>query len=127
MDILGIGPLELLLIVLLGLIIFGPKDLEKAGKSIGTGLRKLTKSDSYKTVVQASDRLRSLPTELMRQAGIDELEELKQTMVPLQQDLQKIKSDVQKPAKGRLGESWLAKPENSPADIVIESPNATEK
>jgi Sec-independent protein translocase protein TatA len=73
MEILGIGPLELLFIILIALIILGPKDLEKTGKSIGQALNKLIRSDAWKTARQASEKVRSLPTELMREAGIEEM------------------------------------------------------
>jgi len=75
MEILGIGPLELLFIILLALIILGPKDMEKTGKSIGRGLTKLVKSDTWKTVRQASEKVKSLPTELMREAGMEEMKQ----------------------------------------------------
>ena len=75
MEILGIGPLELLFIILIALIILGPKDLEKTGKSIGKGLTKLVKSDTWKTVQQASEKVKSLPNELMREAGIEDMKQ----------------------------------------------------
>lgn len=40
MDILGVGPLELIFILLLALIIMGPKDMVKSGRTIGRFLRK---------------------------------------------------------------------------------------
>ncbi len=61
MEFLGIGPLELLFIILIALLILGPKDLEKTGKSIGKGLSKLVKSDTWKTVQQASERVKIAP------------------------------------------------------------------
>ncbi len=75
MEIFGIGPLEFLFIVLLALLILGPKDLVKIGKSLGQGLNKLIKSDAWKTAREASDKVRSLPNELMRQAGIEEMKQ----------------------------------------------------
>ena len=73
MEIFGIGPLELLLIFLLALIILGPKDMERIGKSLGQALNKLVKSDTWKTVRQASERMKTLPNDLMREAEMDEL------------------------------------------------------
>ena len=35
MEILGIGPMELFFIVLLAMIILGPKDMVKAGRTLG--------------------------------------------------------------------------------------------
>ena len=74
MELFGIGPMELLFIFLLVLIIFGPKDIQKAGKTLGRELNKLVKSDTWKTINQASQRIRTLPNELMREAGLEELQ-----------------------------------------------------
>jgi Sec-independent protein translocase protein TatA len=74
MEFLGIGPLEFLLIVLLALIILGPKDLEKAAKSLGKNLNKLVRSNIWKDIQQTSENLKNLPTELMRDAQLDELQ-----------------------------------------------------
>jgi sec-independent protein translocase protein TatB len=74
MEVFGIGPLELLLIILLAIIILGPKDMQKVGKNIGQALNKLVKSDTWKTVRQASERMKTLPTELMREAEMDEIQ-----------------------------------------------------
>ena len=81
MDIFGIGPLELALILLLALIILGPKDLQKTGKMIGRGLNKIVHSDTWKTLTQTSKELRHLPNKLMREANLDEL---KDKLDPLQ-------------------------------------------
>ena len=58
MDIFGIGPLELVFIFLLILIIFGPRDIQKAGKTIGQSLAKVVRSDTWKTITQASKKLK---------------------------------------------------------------------
>jgi Sec-independent protein translocase protein TatA len=63
MELFGIGPLELIFIILLALVIFGPKDLQKAGKTMGKWLYKLTQSDMWKTITQASKKLKTLPGE----------------------------------------------------------------
>ncbi len=74
MEILGIGPLELFFIVIIALIILGPKDMVKAGKSIGRFLRKLVTSSSWRSIQQASNELKHLPNKLMSEAGLDEIE-----------------------------------------------------
>lgn len=73
MDILGIGPLELLFILIIALIIFGPDDLGKMGKSIGRFLRDIVTSQEWKTVQQASKQIRTLPNRLMREAELEDI------------------------------------------------------
>lgn len=85
MDILGIGPLEFLFIILLALIILGPKDMVKAGRSIGRFLRKLVTSSEWRTVQSATREFKNLPTTLMREAGI---EEAQKTLGDLQKQVQ---------------------------------------
>jgi len=77
MDFLGIGPLELIFVLLIALIIFGPKDIVKAGRTVGHFLRKVVKSEGWQAFQQASKGMRNLPNTLMREAGIEE-EELRQ-------------------------------------------------
>ncbi len=74
MNFFGIGPLEIGLILLLALIIFGPKDIEKTGKVIGRALNKLVRSEGWRTVQQAGREFKNLPTRLMRESGLEELD-----------------------------------------------------
>ena len=46
----GIGPMELIVVLIVALLIFGPKKLPELGKSLGTGMR------SFKDSVAGSDR-----------------------------------------------------------------------
>lgn len=41
---LGIGPLELIIVLVIALVIFGPKRLPDLGKSLGTGMREFKDS-----------------------------------------------------------------------------------
>jgi Sec-independent protein translocase protein TatA len=69
MEILGIGPLELLFILLIALILLGPTDMVKAGRTLGRILRKTILSPTF---VEMQKIIRNLPNELMRQAGLEE-------------------------------------------------------
>jgi Sec-independent protein translocase protein TatA len=120
MEFLGIGPLELLFIILIALLILGPKDLEKTGKSIGKGLAKLVKSDTWKTVRQASERVKSLPNELMREAGIEEMKQsLGSEIIPSTENVRKM-------LDSGTGESQVTKPtepEKDPTEASSSDPN----
>jgi Sec-independent protein translocase protein TatA len=69
MEFLGVGPSELIFIFILALIILGPKDMQKAGKTIGKWMRDIVTSDGWKIFQQTSREIRTLPTRLMREAN----------------------------------------------------------
>jgi sec-independent protein translocase protein TatB len=73
MDLFGIGPLEILLVVLLALVLFGPKDIANNARTAGRFLNRLYKSDAWRTMVQASTTLRNLPNRLAREAELEQL------------------------------------------------------
>jgi len=73
MEILGIGPLELFFILLIALIVLGPGDMVKAGRTLGRFLRKVVTSPEWRTVQKASRELRYLPNRLMREANMEDL------------------------------------------------------
>lgn len=75
MEILGIGMPELIFVIIIALLILGPKDMQKAGKTIGKFLRDLITSDGWKLFQQTSRDLRTLPNRLMREAN-EELEQV---------------------------------------------------
>jgi sec-independent protein translocase protein TatB len=80
MEFLGIGPLELLFILLIALIVLGPKDMVKAGRTMGRFLRSIITSPTWKAVTQTSNELRRLPNRLIREAGLEEeLRKLEET------------------------------------------------
>lgn len=87
MEILGIGPSELIFIIIIALIVLGPKDMQKAGRTIGKWLRRLVMSDGWKAFQQTSREIQTLPNRLMREAALDELKELQRDLKqPLQAD-----------------------------------------
>jgi sec-independent protein translocase protein TatB len=79
MEILGVGWQELIFIFLIALIVLGPKDMQKAGRTIGRWLNQLVRSDGWKALQQTSRELRKLPTTLMREANLD-LQETEQAI-----------------------------------------------
>ena len=71
MEILGIGWQELIFIVIIALIVLGPKDMEKAGRSLGRWLNQLVQSDGWKVFQRTSSELRNIPRNLMREANME--------------------------------------------------------
>jgi len=75
MDFLGIGAPELVAIVLILFLVLGPGDLVKLGNTLGRAVRSLRQSEAWHSFQDASRQLRSLPDNLAREAGIDEIQE----------------------------------------------------
>ncbi|MFC2029008.1 twin-arginine translocase TatA/TatE family subunit [Chloroflexota bacterium] len=117
MDILGIGPMELFFVILIALIIMGPKDMQKAGRTIGKWLNSVVRSDSWKIVKQASNKIKYLPNELMREAGIEELNKISN----------EIKSDVKKGMSTDFEDPFEAWKQKHPDLKTINPTGSTQK
>jgi len=96
MDILGIGPTELVFIILIALILLGPKDMQKTGRTIGRWLRNMTTSDGWRAFRDTSREIRNLPNRLMREANLEDLEK----------DVGKIGKEIQDAADIKGYGSW---------------------
>lgn len=74
MEIFGIGPLELVLIVLVAIVVLGPKEMMSSAQKAATWLRKLRKSELWSTTKEVMD----IPNQVMKETGLDkEIKELK--------------------------------------------------
>lgn len=69
MEILGVGMPELIFVIIIALLVLGPKDMQKAGRTIGKWLRSIVTSDGWKIFQQTSRELRTLPNKLIRDAN----------------------------------------------------------
>ena len=96
MDILGIGPTELAFIILIALILLGPKDMEKVGRTIGRFLRDMTQSDGWRAFRDTSREIRNIPNRLMREANIEDI----------QKTAEKVKKDVEESADVKGFGTW---------------------
>jgi len=104
MDIFGIGPTEIVFIILLALILLGPKEMEKTGRTIGRFLRDMTKSEGWRAFRDTSREIRNLPNRLMREANIEDL----------QKDVGKIGKDIEESATIQGFGSWSNPSANKP-------------
>lgn len=111
MEILGIGASELIFIAIIAIIILGPKDMQKAGKTLGRWLNQLVKSDGWKIFQRTSSELRNLPRNLMREANMD--------MQQMEKDLRKSIDPRPRPPASAPSPSV---PPSSPADASPETP-----
>ncbi len=107
MEILGVGPSELFFIIIIALIVLGPKDMQKTGRTVGKWLRQLVTSDGWKLFQQTSREIQTLPNRLMREAALDELKEVQKD---LKQPLE-INQRPSEPASTGTPQASAEKPE----------------
>jgi Sec-independent protein translocase protein TatA len=74
MEILGVGVPEMAFIVLIALILLGPKDMIAAGRTLGGFLRKFLTSPTWQAMRRTGEELQQLPTKLAREAGLEDLQ-----------------------------------------------------
>ena len=72
MNFLGIGPMELIFIIIIMILVLGPKNMITTAQKLGVTLRKIVKSPMWATVMDTSREIREIPTRLIREAGIEE-------------------------------------------------------
>lgn len=80
MSFFGIGPMELVFILIIMILVLGPKNMVITAQKLGGTLRKIVKSPMWATVMDTSREIREIPTRLIREAGIEEdLKNIKST------------------------------------------------
>lgn len=111
MDILGIGPLELFFIFIIALIVLGPQDMVKAGRTLGRFLRKIITSESWRTIQQASRDIRTLPNRFIREAGLEDIQKDLPDAQTIRRELSldEMKKDIEKNMQADLS-SWTTPP-----------------
>lgn len=114
MDIFGIGPLEFFLILIIALIILGPNDMAKAGRSLGQFLRRLVMSEEWRIITRSASEFKHLPNRLIREAG---LEEIKNELPDLRRDadLDGLNKDLQEWQKDVS--SWTKQPNSDETNL----------
>jgi Sec-independent protein translocase protein TatA len=137
MEILGVGPLEIVFILIIALIVLGPRDMAKAGRTIGRALRKIVTSPSWQAVQQTSREIRNLPNKLIREAGLEDMKNHLPNPDQLKtefnlKDLQSEISGTIQPesikGKNKVGENdlsdWISPPESTgKIDIQKDNPS----
>jgi hypothetical protein len=108
MNIFGIGPLEIIFVLIIGILVLGPEGMIEAGRKLGKFLRSIITSPWWQNIRKGITEIQYLPQRLMREAELDELNELRKLT---KKDFPSIGGDI-------LGSSsWTGNPKPSqPAD-----------
>lgn len=121
MEILGIGATELLFILIIAIIVLGPRDMQKAGRTVGRWLNALVRSDGWRALQRASQEIRRIPTHLMREANLDP-EELRE----MDREVRRSIDPRQYPSAARPASSKPPAPSAGASRPTTEVPGASE-
>ena len=77
MNIFGIGPLEIVFVLIIGILVLGPEGMITAGRKMGKFLRSIITSTWWQNIRKGVTEIQYLPQRLMREAELEELNELR--------------------------------------------------
>lgn len=126
MDFLGIGLPELGLILVVALLVLGPKDMVSTARRIARTVRALSQSEFWRTTREAWKMAKDIPTELLRESGLDEA---RSELNKLGSDLNQWKREVDltaQPGNNRILPP-ARQPDAQPADDTREQPEPADE
>ena len=77
MNIFGIGPLEIIFVLIIGILFLGPEGMIEAGHKLGKFMSSTIRSPWWQNVRRGVNEIQHLPQRLMREAELEELNEIK--------------------------------------------------
>lgn len=102
MDFLGVGPLEIIFVLIIAILVIGPRDIGKTAKTIGRFINRVYKSDEWRALTEASRSLRTLPNRLAREAELEELSDITKSIKDTAEDLGKSREQLIKDTKAKF-------------------------
>ncbi len=92
MELFNIGPWELVLILVLAMVVFGPEGMVKFARESAVFIRKVTRSSFWQELVSTSEEIKDIPRKLVKEADLEEsLREINR----LQNSIKKPDDDVE--------------------------------
>ena len=116
MEILNVGPMELLLILFLAFVVMGPEGMVDAAGKLGKTIRKIINSSIWKEITGSYRDLSDFSEEIIRNTGleesINEINELNNTVVEF---------DKSNTTKNREANNIAELEENKSSDPQVDS------
>jgi len=127
---LGIG--EILFIIVIALIIFGPGNMVKTAREAGAFLRKIAKSPYWQEIWATKRELSELPKMIAKEAQLDEtIHELEKETRGLKSNLTSSVSDFMKEVNQPLTPNKISQPQKEPVikppDDVVEKTKSSDQ
>ena len=71
----NIGIREVILLLVIMLILFGPKQMQENARNLARGIRKFVRSDTWRTFLGLVDDVNTIKDEVIRESGIKEVQD----------------------------------------------------
>ena len=110
MRIFNVGIREVILLLVIMLILFGPRQMQENARNLAKWIRKLVRSDTWRTCLGLVDDVNTIKDQVIRESGIREVQD---SLRGVNRQLSEIDSDLR---HTDLSEADHAETEPSPAD-----------
>jgi sec-independent protein translocase protein TatB len=109
MEVLGVGPFEILIILVLALVVLGPQDMVKTAYRMGRAINKLIRSPFWRTMMNLNTQIRDIPTRIVRETGLQQplgeirnmgkqaMQDLNQTTSVITEEANALRQDINAP------------------------------
>ncbi|MDZ7845032.1 MAG: twin-arginine translocase TatA/TatE family subunit [Anaerolineales bacterium] len=125
MNIFGVGPLEIVVVLIIGILVLGPEGMVESGRKLGKFMRSVVRSSWWRGLQDGVSEVQNLPYRLMREAELDELRDLEKMgkdILPTREELDPLANTSWR------GPQPQRKPEEKPEEKQEEKPEEkTEK
>jgi len=130
MEILGVGPLEIILVIVLALVVLGPQDMVASARKMGAWVRKIARSELWREIMDTSREIRQIPVTIMRDSGLEEtVNDLRQTGQMVRDEVGQattdLKAEVQQTNQALSAEVEQAAAEAAPVEVSVTASNVT--
>jgi Sec-independent protein translocase protein TatA len=73
MKFLGIGPIELIVIIFIAVLVLGPEGILNSSRKIGKTIRDIKTSELWKAVQNSKESITKMSNELVEESGVAEI------------------------------------------------------
>ena len=123
MEILNIGPLELLIFLIIAFILLGPRDMVLTAYKIGQFIRSIVRSPIWQEIMGYSRDIRDLPTKLMDETGLrEELNSVQETTKDAMKEVNTSLREVSKAAEVPEASHLRIQPTGSSTQPAVPAP-----
>ena len=75
MRIFNVGVREVILLLVIMLILFGPRQMQENARNLAKGIRKFVRSDTWRTFLGLVDDVNTIKDQVIRESGIQEVQD----------------------------------------------------